>query len=306
MEKVLTAAGADRRRQGHPEHPDHGAQRAAGARPRHRRLVRARPAPADHGRRDRPLLQHRHRARGDASSRPSSCGTTSTSSASASAPTSACPARPAACCPQPADWSRADPGPDRLRPGPLGQRAPDGRGGQHPRQRRRAGHPEPGPGPRPPRPPAARSAPTPPPAPRGQRARPPARPPQMMELVTTPDVGTAPGAGIEGYRVAGKTGTAQEVGGECNCYADGGTRGLLRRLRPGRQAALHRLRRGQEAARAAPAVAAPPARCSARSSATCSRSTPCAPTGTPPSTLPTKWGRGAERSDAIASSRCPS
>ncbi len=45
---------------------------------------------------------------------------------------------------------------------------------------------------------------------------------RMMELVTTPDIGTAPGAGIEGYRVAGKTGTAQEVGGKCNCYADGG------------------------------------------------------------------------------------
>ncbi len=44
----------------------------------------------------------------------------------------------------------------------------------------------------------------------------------MMELVTTPDVGTAPGAGIEGYRVAGKTGTAQEVGGACKCYRDGG------------------------------------------------------------------------------------
>ncbi len=45
---------------------------------------------------------------------------------------------------------------------------------------------------------------------------------QMMELVTTQDVGTAPGAGIQGYRVAGKTGTAQEVGGACNCYRDGG------------------------------------------------------------------------------------
>ncbi len=44
----------------------------------------------------------------------------------------------------------------------------------------------------------------------------------MMELVTTQDVGTAPGAGIVGYRVAGKTGTAQEVGGACNCYRDGG------------------------------------------------------------------------------------
>ncbi|WP_445257479.1 peptidoglycan D,D-transpeptidase FtsI family protein [Nocardioides aurantiacus] len=45
---------------------------------------------------------------------------------------------------------------------------------------------------------------------------------EMMELVTTPDVGTAPGAGIQGYRVAGKTGTAQQAGGECNCYATGG------------------------------------------------------------------------------------
>ncbi|WP_235562055.1 penicillin-binding protein 2 [Marmoricola sp. Leaf446] len=45
---------------------------------------------------------------------------------------------------------------------------------------------------------------------------------EMMELVTTPDVGTAPGAGIQGYRVAGKTGTAQQAGGECRCYAMGG------------------------------------------------------------------------------------
>ncbi|HET7351532.1 MAG TPA: penicillin-binding protein 2 [Marmoricola sp.] len=41
---------------------------------------------------------------------------------------------------------------------------------------------------------------------------------EMMELVTTPDVGTAAGAGIEGYRVAGKTGTAQQVGATCKCY----------------------------------------------------------------------------------------
>ncbi len=45
---------------------------------------------------------------------------------------------------------------------------------------------------------------------------------QMMELVTTKDVGTAPGAGITGYRVAGKTGTAQQVGRTCKCY-DGST-----------------------------------------------------------------------------------
>lgn len=41
---------------------------------------------------------------------------------------------------------------------------------------------------------------------------------RMMELVTTEGAGTAPGAGIAGYRVAGKTGTAQQVGATCRCY----------------------------------------------------------------------------------------
>jgi cell division protein FtsI (penicillin-binding protein 3) len=41
---------------------------------------------------------------------------------------------------------------------------------------------------------------------------------RMMERVVDPDVAIAPDAAVPGYRVAGKTGTAQRVGVGCGCY----------------------------------------------------------------------------------------
>ena len=41
---------------------------------------------------------------------------------------------------------------------------------------------------------------------------------RMMEAVTNPETGTAGVAGVAGYRVSGKTGTAQRVGSRCHCY----------------------------------------------------------------------------------------
>ncbi|MCM0621621.1 peptidoglycan D,D-transpeptidase FtsI family protein [Nocardioides bruguierae] len=41
---------------------------------------------------------------------------------------------------------------------------------------------------------------------------------RMMERVVDPDAGVAPGAQVAGYRVAGKTGTAQRANSDCGCY----------------------------------------------------------------------------------------
>ncbi|MCH1868273.1 penicillin-binding protein 2 [Nocardioides sp. CFH 31398] len=40
----------------------------------------------------------------------------------------------------------------------------------------------------------------------------------VLEQVVDPETGVAPGAAVPGYRVAGKTGTAQRVNDECQCY----------------------------------------------------------------------------------------
>ena len=53
---------------------------------------------------------------------------------------------------------------------------------------------------------------------------------EMLEKVVT-DEGTAPMAGIPGYRVGGKTGTAQVINPECGCY-DGSTIGSFIGMAP--------------------------------------------------------------------------
>jgi cell division protein FtsI (penicillin-binding protein 3) len=117
---------------------------------------------------------------------------------------------------------------------------------------------------------------------------------QMMELVTTPDVGTAPGAGIEGYRVAGKTGTAQEVGGKCNCYADGGTAVSFVGFAPADKPrfTVYVVVKHPSAGASGGGTAGPVFR---KILSYVLQKYAVAPTGTPPSTLPTMWGKDAVR-----------
>jgi len=117
---------------------------------------------------------------------------------------------------------------------------------------------------------------------------------QMMELVTTQDVGTAPGAGIEGYRVAGKTGTAQEVGGACNCYKDGGTDVSFVGFAPADKPrfTVYVVIKHPSAGASGGGTAGPVFR---KILSYVLQKYAVPPTGTPPSTLPTKWGPHANQ-----------
>ncbi len=116
---------------------------------------------------------------------------------------------------------------------------------------------------------------------------------QMMELVTTPDVGTAGGVAIEGYRVAGKTGTAQQVGATCKCY-DGSTAVSFAGFAPADKprftvyVVVNRPAKGASGG----GTAGPVFR---KILTYVLQKYAVPPTGTAPSALPIKWGRDAQK-----------
>ena len=123
----LGREGADRRRRcstpaRSPRAPGSSCRRSCSRDgPGHRRLVPPRHPSPDPGRRDRQVVQHRHRARRRRVRR-ASCAATCAGSASGSPPTSGSAASPPGILPAP-NVDRPDQRPGRLRPVALGQRA---------------------------------------------------------------------------------------------------------------------------------------------------------------------------------------
>lgn len=117
---------------------------------------------------------------------------------------------------------------------------------------------------------------------------------QMMEMVTTEGVGTAPGAGIPGYRVAGKTGTAQEVGAKCKCY-DGSLAVSFAGFAPADKPrfTVYVVIRHPTAGAIGGGVTAGPVFHQLMDYVLQKYAVP--PTETPPADLPAYWGRGVAR-----------
>ena len=118
---------------------------------------------------------------------------------------------------------------------------------------------------------------------------------QMMELVTTPDVGTAPGAGLEGYRVAGKTGTAQQAGEKCKCY-DGSTAVSFAGFAPADKPrfTVYVVVSKPRAGASGGGTAGPVFR---KIMSYVLQKYAVAPTGTEPAAIPIRWGPHAARTD---------
>jgi cell division protein FtsI (penicillin-binding protein 3) len=114
---------------------------------------------------------------------------------------------------------------------------------------------------------------------------------KMMERVPDPKTGTAPATQIPGYRVAGKTGTAQRVNPACKCY-DGSLTVSFAGFAPADNprftvyVVVNDPRRGP----AGGGVTAGPVWQKIMSFALRRYGVP--PTGTKPSNLPTMWGKG--------------
>ena len=115
----------------------------------------------------------------------------------------------------------------------------------------------------------------------------------MMERVVDPEAGVAPGARVPGYRVAGKTGTAQRASSECGCY-DGTFTVSFAGFAPADDprftvyVVVQRPRAGASGG----GTAAPVFR---KILTHVLQKYAVAPTDTPPADIPIKWGRDAGR-----------
>lgn len=113
---------------------------------------------------------------------------------------------------------------------------------------------------------------------------------EMMERVPDPETGTAPRAQVPGYRVAGKTGTAQRANSECGCY-DGSFTVSFAGFAPADapRFTVYALVQNPRNGGGGGSLAGP---VFAKVMSFALRRYGVPPTGTQPSRLPVEWGRG--------------